>query len=270
MLGGNLMISDLEGLLKEIFVSDDYGIDIISCGNVIGFLMEAYEKNYIDKKSLDGIDLKWGNVDATLKMINKIIKREGIGELASRGVKFLAEGIGKGSEKFAIHVKGQELAAWNVHADPPRSICYATANRGACHINGKDANEQNSRAIMDSLGLCLFAAGGYGMDLIPEFLSAITGREWTIQEFIKAGERIFNLEKMFNYREGFRREDDSLPARFFEEPLTIGPKKGAVLDREKFNKALDEYYKKRAWDPETTRPGDTKLNNLGLSFASVA
>jgi aldehyde:ferredoxin oxidoreductase len=266
MLGANLMISDLEGLLKAIFISDDYGIDIISCGNVIGFLMEAYEKNYIDKKFLDGIDLKWGNVDATLKMIDKIAKREGIGELASRGVKFLAEGIGKGSDKFAIHVKGQELAAWNVHADPPRSISYVTANRGACHLNGKDASEQNSRAIMDCLGLCLFAVGGYGMDLITEFLSAITGREWTTQEFLKAGERIFNLEKMFNYREGFRREGDRLPARFFEEPLTIGPQKGAVLDKEKFNKALDEYYKERAWNPETTRPESAKLESLGLFF----
>ena len=86
---------------------------------------------------MDGIDLKWGNVNSALKMINKIIKREGIGELASQGVKSLAEGIGKGSKKFAIHVKGQELAAWNVHADPPRNICYATVNRRACHLNGK-------------------------------------------------------------------------------------------------------------------------------------
>jgi aldehyde:ferredoxin oxidoreductase len=266
MLGANLMISNLEGLLKAIFVSDDYGLDIISCGNVIGFLMEAYEKKSIDKKFLDGIDLKWGDVDATLKMIDKIAKKEGIGESASKGVKSLSEVIGKGSEKFAIHVKGHELAAWNVHADPARGVCYATANRGGCHLNGKDASEQNSRAIMDSLGVCIFAAGSYGRDLIPKLLSAITGKEWTEEEFMKAGERIFNLEKMFNYREGFRREDDSLPARFFEEPLTVGPKTGAVLNKEKFNTALDEYYKDRTWDPKTTCPHHAKLKNLGLSF----
>ena len=266
MLGANLLISDLGGMLKAIYNSDDFGIDIISVGNVIGFLMEAYEKGLIDKKFLDGIDLRWGNVDATLKMIEKIANRDGIGDVASRGVKALSEKIGKDSEKFAIHVKGHTLAAWNVHAEPARGICYATANRGACHLNGDDATEQNSRAIMDSLGVCIFAEGGYKDTLVPNLLTAITGREWTREDYMMAGERIFNLEKMFNFREGFGREDDRLPARFFEEPLTVGPKKGAVLDRAKFNKALNGYYKERGWDPETTRPGNAKLKSLGLSF----
>jgi len=84
---------------------------------------------------------------------------------------------------------------------------------------------------------------------------------------MKAGERVFNLEKMFNYREGFRREDDKLPERFFEEPLTIGSEKGAVLNREEFNEMLDLYYRKRGWDPKTTKPDKSKLEELGLSFA---
>ena len=268
MLGANLMVSNLEGMLKAIFVSDDYGLDIIACGNVIGFLMEAYEKNYISSQFLDGIDLAWGNVDASLKMIDKIAKREGIGDLAAKGVKVIAAEIGKDSAKFAMHVKGHELAAHNVHANLPRGLCYVTANRGGCHLNGGDIMRQNSSAVLDSTGLCRFATRGYGRDmgLISDLLSAITGVEWTPGALIQAGERIFNLEKMFNYREGFRRQDDRLPDRFFEEPLTIGKKKGAVMKRDEFNHMLDQYYQQRGWDLETTRPGTAKLKELGLAF----
>jgi aldehyde:ferredoxin oxidoreductase len=268
MLGANLMVSNLEGMLKAIYVSDDYGLDIIACGNVIGFLMEAYEKKYISSQFLDGIDLAWGNVDSTLKMIDKIAKREGIGDLAAQGVKVIAAKVGRDSAKFAMHVKGHELAAHNVHANPPRGLCYATANRGGCHLNGGDVMQQNSSALLDSTGLCRFATGGYGRDLslISDLLSAITGVEWTPDRLTQAGERIFNLEKMFNYREGFRRQDDRLPDRFFEEPLTIGKKKGAVLKRDEFKHMLDQYYQQRGWDLETTCPGTAKLKELGLDF----
>ncbi len=266
MLGANLMISDLEGMLKAVRVADDYGIDIISCGNTIGFMMEAYEKKLIDRKFLDGIDLTWGNVRATIEMIHKIAKREGIGELASHGVKRLSEEIGGESHKFAIHVKGQELAAWNVHADPGRAVCYATANRGACHLNGKSKEDQDLSAVMDSLGVCRFAAGGYGHPLLAEITGAITGREMTMEEYAQTGERIFNLEKMFNYREGFRRRDDSIPERFFEEPLTTGDKKGAVIGREEFRNMMDSYYSERGWDIDTTQPLKTTLVKLGLGF----
>lgn len=266
MLGANLMVSDLGGLLKEIFAGDDLGLDIISVGNTIGFLMEAYEKGYIDKAFLDGIDLKWGNVDAILEMMEKITRRDGIGDLASRGVKALSEKIGRDSRKFAIHVKGHELAAWNVHVSPGTGLSYATSNRGACHLNGGSVNSQNNSAIVDSLGICRFATGGFGRDNLRNMLTAITGIDWTEQSFLKTGERIFNLEKMFNYREGFRREDDTLPDRFFEEPLTLGPKKGVVLEKGKFDEMLTAYYKTRSWDPKTTCPTKTKLESLDLSF----
>lgn len=265
MLGANLLISDMAGMLKIIYNVDDYGIDAISVGAVIGFLMEAYEKGMIDKKFLDGIDLKWGSVDATLKLIDKIAYRDGVGDLASKGVKALSQKIGKGSEKFAIHVKGLELAAHNIQANPPRALCYVTANRGGCHLNGDSVEAQNFRAMIDATGVCLFAA----MDKTYEepiisMLSAITGVEYDKASFLKAGERIFNLEKIFNYREGFRREDDWLPDRFFEDAFTVGPKKGAVLDRAKFSDMLTQYYKERGWDPETTKPTEGKLKELGL------
>jgi aldehyde:ferredoxin oxidoreductase len=266
MFGSNLLVSDLGGLLKEIYVGDDYGMDIISAGNVIGFLMENYEKGNIDRAFLDGIDLTWGNVDAVLQMIDKIAYRDGIGDLASKGVKAVAEEIGKDSHKFAIHVKGHELAAWNVHVDPGMGISYVTSNRGACHLNGKNPEHQNSTAMIDSTGVCLFAGDGFGENGLTNLLTAVTGIRWTKEDYLKAGERVYNLEKMFNFREGFEREDDWLPDRFFEEPLTMGPGKDAVLVRDEFTKMLDEYYGKRGWDPETSKPTRTKLENLGLAF----
>jgi aldehyde:ferredoxin oxidoreductase len=266
MLGANLMISDHAGMMKAIYIADDYGLDIISLGNVIGFLMEAYDKKLITKKILDGIDLKWGSVDATIEMIHRIAARKGIGSLASRGVKALADAIGQGAHKFAMHVKGHELAAHNCHANPPRALCYATANRGACHLNGTDITQQNMITLADSTGLCLFALRGYGVDgkLMGKLLGAIVG---AIPDGnpIQIGERVYNLEKLFNYREGFTREDDVVPDRFFEEPLTVGEKKGAVLTRAQFKTMMDDFYTQRGWDPITSEPKAEKLKSLGLA-----
>lgn len=269
MLGANLLIDDLSAVLKNIWHADDLGLDIISVGNVIGFLMEAYDKKLIDINFLDGIDLKWGNTEAVIKMLHKIARQEGIGKLAAQGVHRLAEQIGKDSYKFAIHVKGHTLAAWNAHYRPTQSICYATSNRGACHLNGHGPGGQNNTALVDSTGLCLFAQGGYGDNLVPDILEAINFRKWTAQDYQRAGERIFNLEKAFNYREGFRREDDSIPDRFFEEPLTDGPRKGAVLKRDEFEKNLTNFYNQRGWDEKTSRPKDEKLKELNLEFVKL-
>jgi aldehyde:ferredoxin oxidoreductase len=266
MLGANLMLSDLEALMKAIYDVDDYGLDHISTGNIIGFLMEAYEKKLIDRAFLDGLDLTWGNAGAILEMIRKIALREGIGDLAGRGVKPLAAAIGGGSAKFAVHSKGHELAAWNPHRSVGMAIGYATASRGACHLNRNTAAGQNEYAANDSTGLCMFAQSGFGKDGVRRLLSALTGVVWTEEEYLRAGERIYNLERAFNCREGFGRADDALPDRFFEEPLTYGPHKGAVLKREEYEKTLSDYYRERGWDVETGRPTDAKLNSLGLGY----
>ncbi|NIO29770.1 MAG: aldehyde:ferredoxin oxidoreductase [Candidatus Latescibacteria bacterium] len=266
MLGANLLIDDMEGMMKAIWHGDDFGLDIISVGNVIGFLMEAYDKGLIDLDVLDGIDLKWGNVDAVIQMLHKIAHREGIGEKASKGVHYLAEEIGRESHKFAAHCKGHSLAAWNCHYRPTQALCYVTANRGACHLNGHSAEDQNSTALVDSTGVCLFAHRGYRENALADIMEAITTREWSSEEYSKAGERIYNLEKSFNFREGFRREDDVIADRFFEEPLTIGRRKGAVLDRGQFEEMMNAYYAERGWDSKTTQPSKDRLKALGLDF----
>ena len=268
MLGTNLLIHDLDGLMMLIGEVDDYGFDQISVGNVIGFLMECYEKGYIDRKFLDGIDLTWGNVDATMAMLKKIAYREGaLGELASLGVKALAAEIGHDSDTFAVHSKGQEYAAHNVHANPPRALCYITSNRGACHMSGDNVRSQNSNATTDSTTHCRFGGRAFGDTGLTDILQAITGNTWNQDLYLQAGERIFNLEKCFNYREGFRRIDESLPERFYTEPFTVGPRKGAVINREEFRKLMDDYYIERGWDQKTTKPSREKLTSLGLEFA---
>jgi len=254
--------------LKAIADVDDLGLDQISAGNVLGFLMEAHEKGHIDTKFLDGIDLKWGDIDSALKMLDKIAYRDGVGDLTSRGVRALSEAIGADSESFAIHSKGQEYAAWNAHTRKTQALCYVSCNRGACHLNGHNPRSQNQYAALDSTGYCRFATGGFGKNGITELLSAITGSEWTEEDYLMTGERIYNLEKCFNYREGFRLRDDQIPDRFFTEPLTEGPKKGAALDREEFVRMMTEYYQERDWDPLTTKPNADKLLKLGLDFAA--
>jgi aldehyde:ferredoxin oxidoreductase len=267
MLGANLMIDNLEGLAKLIYVADDYGMDIISAGNTIGFLMECYNKELIDIEFLDGIDLQWGSVDASLEMLHKIGSMEGVGKLAAQGVKPLSDKIGQGSSNFAIQVKGHELAAWNVPAFEDNGMSYVTANRGACHLNGGKMSEQDDIVLMDSLGACAFAAGWYKDDLhYRHFLTAITGQEWTEEEFNKAGERIYNLEKMMNYREGFDKNDDILPERFYTNKFTVGPKKGAVVNRDEFAEILESYYSDRGWNIDTSRPTNKKLKELGLDY----
>jgi len=141
-----------------------------------------------------------------------------------------------------------------------------TANRGACHLNGHSAEDQNVTAFVDSTGLCLFAHRGYREGALSDILEAVSGRDWVSEDYVAAGERIFNLEKCFNYREGFRREDDVIADRFFEEPLTAGMRKGAVLDRGEFESMMTEYYEGRGWDPKTTRPSDERLRALRLDF----
>ncbi len=271
MFGANLMIDHLGGVLKSIALGDDLGLDIVATGNVIGFLMEAHEKGHLPKGFLDGLDLQWGAVDPVLTMIDKIARREGVGEAASHGVLALSRQLGEVTAPYAIHVKGLELAAHNVHANPGRALCYATANRGACHLSGDDKHHQDFVAAVDSTGVCMFAVSagrpmpGMSASDNAMLLEAITGGEWDEERFLRVGERTFNLERLLNLREGFGPADDTLPERFFTEPLRVGRRTGSVLDRDAFQHRLTDWYQERGWDPQTTMPGDEKLAELGLA-----
>jgi aldehyde:ferredoxin oxidoreductase len=262
--GSNCLVSDMGGMMKSIAIADDLGMDSISAANTMSFVMELYEKGILTSADLDGIEMKWGNCDGMIALQEKIAKREGIGDLLAEGTKVAAAKIGKGAEKYAMQVKGQEMAAWGIHAAHGNAIVYGTSNRGACHQVGPTVEEQQRRTMCDTLVICRFLYYGTGTAMFQKALNTVTG--WNLDDaaFFKVADRIWNQEKVFNLREGFRRADDYVPKRFTTEPLTVGPKAGAVLPPEEQEQLLDEYYTKRGWDVKTSIPGEAKLKELGL------
>ena len=269
MFGTNLLIHDMKGMMKVIGECDDLGLDNISAGNVLGYLMELYEKGVIDRKFLGGVDLKWGDVQATSDVMKMIAYRQNdVGQLAALGVKKMAEQLGKGTEAYAIHSKGQEYAAHRRGTQATGALGYLTSNRGACHLNSGSASGHNSGTMNNTLVICSSGGRLLGTIGIPNLLAAITGQSWDQDKYNLTGERIFNLEKAFNYREGFRREDDEwVPSRFYTEAPTIGRAQGITYDPKVVGAALDKVYTEHGWDVKTSKPSQEKLTQLGLDYA---
>jgi len=289
-LGSLCMNEDLASIAKANELCDRLGIDTISAGSVIAFAMECYEKGIITKKDTGGIDLTWGNSESIVKMVELIGKRKGFGGLLGEGVKRAAMKIGKGTEHFAIHVKGLEIGMHEPRRLWAQGLAYATNNRGGCHTEGSPlyleygytqpdfnvgkspdfvvegkANAakfyQDFCTTITALGFCRFPiAGVVPFTLIAEAFSAVTGWKVDHWELLKCGERIWNLKRVFNIRMGASREDDKLPERFLKEPLPEGPAAGKVVPLEPM---LNEYYNLRGWDAEG-RPTKEKLKELNL------
>jgi aldehyde:ferredoxin oxidoreductase len=261
-------------------------MDTISTGNTIAFAMECAERGLIRQKDLDGLDLKFGNHQAMVEMIRWIGMRKGLGDLLAEGVRRAAERIGQGSGKFAMHVKGLELAAYDPRGAKGMGIAYATSPRGGCHERGLISREtfgapppidplsitgkglaakdaQDETAVLDSLGVCVFPPHNDGMDMAEtaRLFSYVIGEALSAGDLMTAGERIWNLEKLFNLREGFDRKDDTLPPRLRHEPLPAGPAKGHIVE---LDHLLQDYYRTRGWD-ERGVPTPEKLARLGLS-----
>ncbi len=271
---------------------DDYGMDAISAGNVVAFAMKLYEEGILTKEDVGGLELKFGNYEAELELLRKIALREGIGDVLAEGVKRAAEKIGRGAEKHALHVKGQELPMYDPRGAPGMGLGYATSPRGACHNTASDPSlrpyykvdrlayegkgrmikqAQDERCIFDCAVMCLFLLGAAfrgSLEETAELLRTATGFPIDVDEVRRIGERVLNLERCFNVREGFTRADDTLPRKFMVEPLPEGPSKGRVVDETAFNAMLDEYYEARGWDVKTGLPTKAKLLELGLDFAA--
>jgi len=273
---------------------DEFGLDTISTGVVIAFAMECLEKGIISRKNLDGLDLKFGDYEAMLKMIRKIAYREGIGDILAEGVKRASEILGKGSERYALHVKGLELPGYDVRGAKAHGLNYATAYTGADHnrgyaiqeifdvpipyrvdrlaVEGKGKlcmwNQDVRTAACDSMPFCSFIFTRAFKDRALQFMSklygSLTGLSMTPEDVQKAGERINNIARAFNVREGFTRTDDYLPSRVMDEAIPDGASKGQRISRLELDRMLDEYYEARGWD-KTGIPLRTKLVELGLS-----
>jgi aldehyde:ferredoxin oxidoreductase len=262
-------------------------MDTISCGVAIGFAMECFEKGLISEKDTGGIDLSFGNSDALLEVIHLIAKREGIGKILSEGVRIASEKI-KDSSDFAMHVKGLELPGYDPRGMKGQSLTYALSDRGGCHLRSNTIRTellgipkpydrygyeekaemirelQLNYATFDSLIACVFGAFAISVEDYADAVSAITGWSLTLKDLRLIAERAWNLTRLFNLREGFTREDDTLPERLFTQPSTKGPSKGQVVEREAFERMLDEYYQVVGWDRDAGRPTDEKLKELGI------
>ncbi|MDW8044645.1 MAG: aldehyde ferredoxin oxidoreductase family protein [Nitrososphaerota archaeon] len=290
-LGAMCLIDNLEAIAKGNELCNRYGLDTISTGAVIALAMEAYERGAISKKDTDGIELTWGNADAMVKMVEKIGKREGFGWLLGEGVKRVGEKI-SGISDAVLHVKGLELSFHDPRAYNSVAVGYATSNRGACHlqafshifernatmpeigypeiqdrfgIDGKGefvAKLQNVMSMMDSLKLCKFLFfGGIKITHIIQWIRFVTGWDMSVEEFMKTGERIFNLKRMYNVRCGISKKDDTLPLRI----LTLKRGEGGAADNlPPLERMLKQYYQYRGWDDQGV-PKAEKLLELGIT-----
>jgi len=287
-LGANCSISDPEVIIAADKLCDDLGIDTISLGVTASFAMECFERGLITREDTGGIDLRFGNGDALLKLVPMIAQREGVGDVLAEGVKRVSEKL-DGSADFAIHVKGLELPGYDPRGMKGQGLTYALADRGGCHVRSNTLRTellglpepidrydykgkakmvrelQLNYALFDCVITCLFGAFAIAPQDYAEAISAITGWSLTQEDLRTIAERAWNLTRLFNIREGFNRKDDTLPGRLFEEASTTGPSKGQVVDRESFEKMLDDYYEEAGWDNNGI-PTPEKLEELGLTL----
>ncbi|MGZ3512639.1 MAG: aldehyde ferredoxin oxidoreductase family protein [Thermodesulfobacteriota bacterium] len=291
-LGGLCLVDDLTAIAKANQLCNQYGLDTISAGGVIAFAMEAYENGIITKKDTDGIELVWGNANALVEMIHKMGKGEGIGKLMTEGSKRMAEALGKNAIEFAIHVKGLEPSAHDPRRFFSQALSYGTAARGACHnaswshpyelalymseigysepqdpyeVEGKaefTAKMQDLMCAMDALIICRFSQVGKAVTVTNhvDWLNLITGWKMEIPEYMKLGERLFNLKRMYNCRLGASRKDDFLPYRFMTLKRTG---EGLSNQLPPMGRLLSDYYAYRGWS-EDGIPTAAKLEELGL------
>ncbi|MGC9324717.1 MAG: aldehyde ferredoxin oxidoreductase family protein [Desulfomonilia bacterium] len=271
LLGSNLAIKDFDGMMAAIELCDAMGLDSISTGGVLGFTMECVQRGVLTPADLDGINLEWGNADAAVAMIRKIALKEGkAGQLLAKGVRDMAKEIGKGSEEWAIHVKGKEVAAHDPRGDKPRAYSYMLGTCGGDHHEGTSAETLARWCMINSLTMCSFV-GGYpwGKEtpkVFIDMLNPLCGWDMTDDEYWTTAKRIMTLERCFQVREGLRREDDKLPKRLMTEKLPEGPKAGSVFTEEDLKKFQDEVYTYFGWD-DNGIPTDDTLKKLGLDFA---
>jgi aldehyde:ferredoxin oxidoreductase len=284
LLGSNIGLGDLRKVAHLNRICDDYGLDTISTGNVIGFAMEASEKKLID------YSIEWGDFEKAKALIESIaFRKDKIGAMLAEGVRNASEQIGKDSQKWAMHVKGLEVTAYDCHTTPAMALAYGTALSGAHHKDafviswevtyGREKYDeakvdkiielQRLRAGMfESLTTCRlpWIELGFELDWYPKYLKAATGVSMTFDDIYKVADRIFNLIRAFWVREFGKQWNSSMdvvPARWFMEPLTKGPLKGTKLDKAKYEYMQQLYYKKRGWDNRGI-PTKATLSRLGL------
>ncbi len=286
--GPNVGITDPRAAAMLTYKNDGWGMDLKECTWTISLAMECYEKGLITKKETEGIDLSWGNVDGILQLMEKIATRQGFGDLLADGVKQAADRIGREAPQYAVYAK----RGFAPHVHDPRArwgTIFAEAISDTGSIDGLDLTTRNYedlgikeatadpdekvafaqartgpyRHLEDSIMNCFFYDRGPGvLPIMVEVVNAITGFDYTAEEFLKTGDRITNLLRAFNIREGLVPEDDSLSSRLLTPPHD-GPQKGKSF-AEAFPRVLRAYYREKGWDEATGKPLPETLKKLGL------
>jgi aldehyde:ferredoxin oxidoreductase len=279
-LGADTGVGDLDAVLKANWLCNDLGMDPISMGSTLASAMELYQRGVVSDDMVE-MPLHFGSGEALVRMVEATAYREGFGTE-------LAEGAKRMGDKFAnpdvfMGTKGQEFPAYDPRGFQGMGVAYATCNRGGCHLRawtpgpetsgvfdphtteGKGewvAKEQNRTTVHDNTGICLFvaAAGGPLETLVP-CTAAATGIPYTMEDFVRIGERTWNLERLWNLKAGFTKADDTLPQRLMKEAHKAGPSQGVVV---KLDQMLPDYYEQRGWTDDGI-PTQEKLAELGLA-----
>lgn len=294
-LGSNLEIEDFDALCNIHMMCDLHGLDALSAGLTISWAMEAYERGLLKKEDLDGLDLRFGNINATLEALRRMANREGkVGSLLSDGVRVASWQLGKGTSRFAMHSKGLELPAYDARGIKGMGLAMAVAVRGGDHLTavvygtelvGKwwrfsnidrfSSEDKGSEVkvhedlmtLYDILGVCKFTRHSFYAEAFPAMIEAVTGIKMGVADLMTVGERVYNVQRAFNTREGLDRKDDSLPPRIFEDPIPKGSSKGSRIKRSEFERMLDDYYQARGWSWDGI-PKSKKLVSLDLQQIS--
>lgn len=281
--GADCGVDDLNAITEANFLCNELGLDTISAGTTIASAMELFEKGHIEEDELEnGPKLNFGSSESIIYYTKQMGYKEGFGEKLAMGSYRLAEE--KGHPELSMTVKKQELPAYDPRGVQGHGLQYVTSNRGGCHVRGYmispeilgapeklDPQElkgkpewvktfQDLTAVIDSIGMCLFTSFALGLDDYREIVNSGTGYDFTSDELLKVGERIYNLERKFNLEAGITPDEDTLPPRFTEEPLPDGPQKGEVS---RFEEILPEYYEVRGWT-DGGYISNEKINELGL------
>jgi aldehyde:ferredoxin oxidoreductase len=287
-LGPYCGVDRLDAIIKGMELSNYYGIDAISAGVTVGFAMDCFERGLLKQEQLDGIEAKFGNAEAMVQLVEKIGKREGVGELLADGVKVASEKIDNGAEKLAAHIKGVETTGYDLRCLKTAALGFAVSFRGADHnrhgayafdVKGKVnrliaekgrgkmvKDMEDTYNLIDSFVVCKFSRGTYYKELpdMAKLYTLVTGFEITPEELKRCGERIQNAARLFNIREGLGRKDDTLPWKVMHEPIPDeGPSKGAMVTQTELDLLLDDYYEARGWTKEGV-PTVAKLKELGM------
>ena len=282
LCGSNLGIGDIRVVMKFNEECSDLGLDTISAGSVCGWAMELFERGIITKKDTGGLELRFGDSDVAVTLPGLISLRKGIGDTLAEGVTGASKKIGKNSERYAMHAKGQEYPAYDPRGSFAMALAYATSDRGADHNRawpvGYDAfgkldpfttegkaelvqKDQIRTSLKWSVTMCDFLPANFS--LVARLVNAACETNYTEDTIKLVGKRIWTLTRLFNLREGFSRKNDSMPPRTYLDPLPEGNPKGKVVPEQDFQRMLSEYYRLFGWDDQG-RPTPETLHELGL------